>query len=294
VILHGHDFFNSCPNGGFYDYTRQQPCSARPLGARCLRTQCDKSSYAQKLWRAGREGVRRARLGGQANVARMLLIHPGQGSTFVAAGWPIEKLHAVRNPVDPPCHDRVAAERNHGVLFIGRISAEKGADLAAQAAKSAALPLTFVGDGSERERIRSIYGEARFLGRLDRNGIARALREARVAVMPSRWSEPFGLVALEAIGSGVPVVVNERALMAREIAAAGFGIALDTSNLESFAQTLAALDRDDAKIEAMSLAGAAGYGSLCTTQEQWAQAIIAHYREVLALQMQPARVALAR
>lgn len=279
LVLHGHDYFNGCPNGGFFDFAAGVDCGRIPLSGACLRAQCDKASYAQKLWRAGREGLRRQLRGDAAS--RLLMIHPGQAGRFAAAGWPQAKLFAVRNPVTPPCEERVRAEDNRGVVFIGRISAEKGADLAARAAARANVPITFVGDGDEAARVRALYPGAEFLGRQDRAGVARALAQARVAVMPSRWSEPFGLVALEAAGSGVPVIVSERALVAGEIARAGMGLAVDTANIAAFAAELARLDADDAEVRAMSLAGHARWRELCNSEDSWAAEILGHYRAVL-------------
>ncbi|MCT2398714.1 glycosyltransferase family 4 protein [Novosphingobium mangrovi (ex Huang et al. 2023)] len=280
TILHGHDYFNCCPNGAFFNYVTERDCRLEPLSGACLRSQCDKSSYAEKLWRAGREGLRRALLGGLANIERMLLIHPGQAGAFVAGQWPADKLFAVRNPVTPPCAERVRAEDNKGIVFIGRISPEKGADLAARAAAAAGLPITFVGEGIEEKRVRRLNPDAVLLGRLDRAGVARALSGTRLAVMPSRWSEPFGLVALEAIGSGVPVIVSDRALVAEEIARAGFGLAVDTADIAAFTSAMAELHADDARVAAMSMAGHVGYRQLCHDEGSWTDEIVDHYRSV--------------
>jgi len=282
LILHAHDYFNCCPNGAFFNYRTEEDCPLVPLSAACLRSQCDKAGYGQKLWRSAREGLRRGLQGGLANANRMVLIHPGQADNFRLGQWPAAKLCPVRNPVTPPCTARVAAEANRSVLFIGRISAEKGADLAARATAKAGLPITFVGDGDQMEQIRALNPDATFLGRQDRAGVARALAEARIAVMPSRWSEPFGLVALEAIGSGVPVVVSNRALMAHEIAQCGFGVAADTSDIDAFAAALSRLSADDAQMKTMSEAGHARYLDLCNTEESWTDAIMGHYRDVIA------------
>ena len=281
LILHGHDYFNGCPNGAFFHYGREQDCDLRPLSRACLHSRCDKTSQTQKLWRSAREALRRHWNGGVDEVNRILLIHPGQAPLFEQAGWRSDKLHALRNPVAPPCQQRVAAETNRGVLFIGRISREKGADLAASAARRAGVPITFVGDGAEMEVIRALNPEARFLGRLGREGVAKALSEARVAVMPSRWSEPFGLVALEAIGSGVPAIVSDRALVASEIAQAGFGRAVDTSDIATFAAAIADLHADDHLVRTMSEAGFARYRDLCHSDSSWCDAVIDHYQAVL-------------
>ena len=281
LVVHGHDYFNGCPNGGFFNFQTGQDCLLEPLSRACLSTQCDKASYAQKLWRSGREASRRVLMGGATNADRLLMIHPGQQPSFERAGWPASKLCPVRNPVSPPLDQRVAAERNQGVVFIGRISAEKGADLAAAACARAYIPITFVGDGEEMEKVRAINPQARMLGRQDRTGVAQALGEARLAVMPSRWSEPFGLVALEAIGSGVPAIVARTALVAPEIEQAGFGVAVDPTDIEAFAAAIQRLSRDDAQVEAMSRAGHARYRDLCHSQAGWADAILAQYQDML-------------
>lgn len=281
VVLHGHDYFNGCPNGGYFNFQTGRDCPLVPLSARCLGTQCDKSGYVQKLWRSAREGSRRIQAGGVGAAARLLMIHPGQEPGFRRAGWDGARLHAVTNPVEPPVAHRVQAESNAGVLFIGRISAEKGADLAAAAAVRANVPITFVGDGDQMDKVRAINPEARMLGRLDRAGVAAALGEARMAVMPSRWSEPFGLVALEAAGSGVPVIVSERALIGPDVASHGFGLSLNTDNIGAFASAIRQLSRDDAGVTAMSKAGHSRYGELCNTEASWAARIREHYGTML-------------
>ena len=282
LVLHGHDYFNGCPNGAFFNYVTEADCPLVPLSKDCLACQCDKTSYAQKLWRSGREGLRRQIMGGGTNANRLLMIHPGQQPNFELAGWPATKLVPVPNPVTPPLNQRAEAENNQGVIFIGRISAEKGADLAAAAAAKAGVPITFVGDGAEMDHVRRVNPQAVLLGRQDRAGVAKALSQARTAVMPSRWSEPFGLVALEAIGSGIPAIVSNRALVADEIAQAGFGLSLDTTDIDAFAAALRTLATDDSRIADMSHAGHARFGELCNSESSWTDAIIANYAQVLA------------
>ncbi len=46
LVLSAHDYFISCPNSGYFEYQRGEVCTRAPLGAACLATACDKSSYA--------------------------------------------------------------------------------------------------------------------------------------------------------------------------------------------------------------------------------------------------------
>lgn len=282
VVMHGHDSFNGCPNGAYYNYPRERDCPLVPLSGACLRTHCDRNSYPHKLWRSGREVSRRAQIGANGTaINRLFMIHPGQREKFTRAGWPAEKLVPVRNPVNPPVERRVEAERNAGVLFIGRISAEKGADLGAAAAAKAGVPITFVGNGAEIERVRKINPQASFLGHQDHAGVGRALARARMVVVPSRLAEPFGLASLEAVGAGVPVVVSNRALVGIEIGEAGFGLAVDTNDIDAFAAALTRLAGDDALVETMSRAGHAGFRQLCHSESSWADLLLRHYRAAL-------------
>ena len=111
-------------------------------------------------------------------------------------------------------------ERRKVVAFVGRITHQKGpADFlkAARGIWRADPDVEFVmaGDGDllpDMRRLASSFGMAEvvsFPGFLDAVGVSRLLQNSAVLVMPS-VSEPFGLVALEAINEGAPVVMSTR------------------------------------------------------------------------------------
>jgi glycosyltransferase involved in cell wall biosynthesis len=100
-----------------------------------------------------------------------------------------------------------------GVVFAGRLSDEKGVDVAIRAVT--ALPevtLDVAGDGPARPALEALAREIgageriRFHGRLATDELGAILRAAAVAVVPSRWYENQPLAVLEAFASGVPVV----------------------------------------------------------------------------------------
>jgi glycosyltransferase involved in cell wall biosynthesis len=97
------------------------------------------------------------------------------------------------------------------LLYAGRISPEKGADVAIRAARAAGRSLILVGgvyDAEFFERaVQPFLGaDARHLGRRPRPEVYRLMGESAALVMPIRWDEPFGLVAAEAQAAGTPVV----------------------------------------------------------------------------------------
>lgn len=97
------------------------------------------------------------------------------------------------------------------VLYAGRLTTEKGADLLADAfvaarARDPRLHLVLAGGGPEEGRLRSRLGvNATFLGWLEGDALAEAYASADLFCFPSR-TDTFGQVILEAQASGLPVV----------------------------------------------------------------------------------------
>jgi glycosyltransferase involved in cell wall biosynthesis len=201
-----HEYFLACPNGGFYDFQRNEICTRKPMGLDCLTTNCDVRHGAHKVWRV----VRQAATLGPGRMPRGLrdVIYLSETQKRVIAPFldPGTRLHHVPNPVPLPDLPKVAADQNDIFLFVGRFSPEKGGVMFAEAARRAGVRAVFIGDGEEAEAIRTINPEAEILGWKRSEEVQGWISRARAVVFPSLWYETFGLVACEALGRGVPVV----------------------------------------------------------------------------------------
>ncbi|MGA9531254.1 MAG: glycosyltransferase, partial [Anaerolineales bacterium] len=103
------------------------------------------------------------------------------------------------------------------VMFVGKLTAFKGVDVLLEAAAIYESALgdvmtVIVGDGELREQLRDQAADLQvknvhFLGQHPQPQVARLLNAADVSVVPSRV-EPFGLVAVEALACGTPVVAT--------------------------------------------------------------------------------------
>ena len=106
-----------------------------------------------------------------------------------------------------------AVRHPRALLFVGRLSAQKGVDrlLRALAAMHTPVTLDVVGDGAEREALQRLAGElgvaerVRWHGALPQPALADRYRRAAALVVPSR-EEGLGLVAVEAMLCRTPVV----------------------------------------------------------------------------------------
>jgi glycosyltransferase involved in cell wall biosynthesis/predicted metal-dependent phosphoesterase TrpH len=116
-----------------------------------------------------------------------------------------------RGRFDPALRGQMPLPGEITVLYSGRLSSEKGAELLAESflaahASDQRLHLVLAGGGPEQESVRARLGAAAsFLGWLDGVELARAYASADIFLFPSR-TDTFGQVILEAQASGLPVV----------------------------------------------------------------------------------------
>jgi glycosyltransferase involved in cell wall biosynthesis len=125
----------------------------------------------------------------------------------------------------PPIHHGidiasfVVGEPQGYLLFLGRFSPTKGAERAIQAARQAGRRLIMAGkiDAPDVDHVRDaiepwIDGDRiRYIGEVDADAKRPLLAGADALLFPIEWDEPFGLVMIEALASGTPVIGFRRA-----------------------------------------------------------------------------------
>lgn len=207
IVVTLHDYFTVCPNGSYYVHPEQRPCTVRPMSFDCIRCDCDPRSYKQKLYRVGRQVVTDA-IGGMPHRVRHYISISAHSRATIEPFLPQDAiLYDVANPIDGVRLPRVRVADNDQYVYLGRLSKEKGPQFFLEAAARARVRATVIGDGPERDALRSANPQATFTGWLSPSDARARLRSARALVMPSLWEEPFGLVALEALSLGVPPIV---------------------------------------------------------------------------------------
>ncbi|HVR32958.1 MAG TPA: glycosyltransferase family 4 protein [Acidimicrobiia bacterium] len=104
------------------------------------------------------------------------------------------------------------------LAFVGRMAPEKAPDLAAAVARRAGVPLKIAGPIENRHReffddFMRGADDVEYLGPLEQHEVAELLGGAQALVMPLRWDEPFGLVVIESLAAGTPVIAWRRGAM---------------------------------------------------------------------------------
>lgn len=159
--------------------------------------------------------------------------------------------------------------RERLVLFAGRVVADKGPD-AFVSACAAALPHMpgwgaeiigadrFSFDSPDTGFVQMVRGAAeganvRMLGYRDHAEVLVAMSRAAIVVVPSRWAEPFGLVALEALASGAGLICSPRGGL-REVARDA-AVYADPDHPGEIAAAIRALAGDEPRRAALAEAG---------------------------------------
>jgi len=268
LVISAHDFFLACPNGAFAWLRSGEVCPHTPLSRACLVTPCDRDGALQKAWRSARQAIHRQAFRPRSSPP-ILAIHENMRGFLKRSGIPDDAIVPLPNPVIPFSRNRIPAEHNREVLFVGRLEETKGVDLAAKAAAMAGAPLVVIGEGPLADRVTALHPHARLLGRRSPAQISEIAARARMLVMPSRYPEPFGLVAIEATWSGLPVILAETALLAPDIVDRGAGISVDPRDTPGFAAAIRRLMQDDRATREMSEAGYAKTRVLALTPKLW-------------------------
>ena len=138
-------------------------------------------------------------------------------------------------------------EDRAGILFVGRLSGQKGvrvlcAAVARMASSGQAVPLTLIGAGPERPAIEAAATDRsvpiHLIDPLPPAGVASAMRHAAVVAVPSAHDEALGLVALEAMAAGAIVVATRTGGLTETVIDGETGLLCDPGDAADLEQAL--------------------------------------------------------
>ena len=200
---------------------------------------------------------------------RVVCVSRYMASVASAAGVPDSRLRVLPNPVALERFRDTTGRRDIDVLFVGRLSPEKGVDvlIRAVAGLSRRFRVVVAGDGSERPRLEALaaalHAPIDFLGWQDASDLPSLIGRARLQVVPSR-SEPQGVVVLEALAAGTPVVGSRVGGIPEAIVDAENGWLVPPGDESELQAVLLRALSDPASLECMREAArrsVAGFGS---------------------------------
>ena len=141
-------------------------------------------------------------------------------SRSIAENLPVSSI-VISNPYRDDLFRRIdTAPRDIEIVYLGRLVSDKGVDLLIHALallkEDGMTPrLTIAGAGPEEQALKALTIQLGLSEQIDFVGaqvgetLARLLNQHKIMAVPSRWAEPFGIVALEGIACGCVIVGSD-------------------------------------------------------------------------------------
>ena len=151
------------------------------------------------------------------------------------------------------------------LLMVTRLQKQKGVDVAVRALaalEDKRIVMRVVGEGDERyaEELRRLADELGVAGRIDwpgkvaREHLAAEYRNASLLLVPSRY-EPFGIVIIEAMASGLPVIASNVGGIPYVVDGGAAARLVEPDDVGALAQAIAELDADAGEMRRLREAG---------------------------------------
>ncbi|MBE9004351.1 glycosyltransferase family 4 protein [Fortiea sp. LEGE XX443] len=162
---------------------------------------------------------------------------------MIQAGLPAEKIYIKPNFVFHTNTTEFNSQRGGYLLFVGRLSEEKGVSVLIDAYidNNISIPLKIVGDGPLRQVLQKKVQQAgyanliEFLGYQDKSIVMALMKNAKFLIFPSIWYEGFPLTIIEAFASSLPVLVSQLGSMAEIVEDQVSGLHFKAGNSQDLA-----------------------------------------------------------
>ena len=242
VVLTLHDYFTACPNGGYFNYNKNNICKFKPLSVKCIKCNCDSRNYGFKLYRVVRQFVQNKIVRLNDKLENVISISKMSEKVLKTTLGKNTKITRIYNPIDIEKNtEKINPENNNYYLYVGRISKEKGVDIFCKAITQLGIKGIAVGDGEERERLEKQYPNIEFTGWKDKNEVRHYMEGARTLIFPSRWYEGQPLTILEAQAIGLPVICSNKCTGVEFV---DKELIFDLENIESLKQIIQKMMND--------------------------------------------------
>jgi glycosyltransferase involved in cell wall biosynthesis len=238
-------------------------------------------------WRGVAHGCYRGSRLQTGVLASMVVVHRGLGTwrnkvtryialnefcrqKFIAGGLPADRIVVKPNFVD--AGPAPAEGPRRGVLFVGRLSQEKGVAVLADAMRrlNGQVPLAVVGSGPQAGLLTGLPGVTMH-GSLPGDQVMGLMRQAQMLVMPSIWYENFPRTLVEAFGCGLPVVASRLGAMAHLVKDGHDGLLFEAGSGEALAAALQSLADDPQRCAALGHAARRTYEETLTPEANYGQ-----------------------
>lgn len=255
VVMTLHDFKLVCPTYDMLDHGRTcEACLPHSFHQAALH-RCKNDSVVASGLLGFELGLHRL-FGAYGGVQRFICPSRFLEGKMRQGGLYPDRLRHLPYVVDIP--DEPAPDNPTGpFVYAGRLADQKAVDVLIDAV--ALVPgarVDIAGEGPERavleQRAAAVApSQVRFLGHLDRAGVARTMEGARAIVLPSRWYENQPMVILEAMALGLPVIGTDLGGIPEELGGGAAGLLVGADDPHGLAAAMSRVMNDPVAARAL-------------------------------------------
>jgi len=253
VVQTIHDYHHLCPADVLL-YPDGTPCDPRRCGVfwygPCVAGRCVRGDLAASILSAAETSWQRVWRSYERGVARFVTPSRFSAELMRRGGWTVP-CDVVPNAV--PNQER-ADVLGSGFCVVGRLSREKGVDIALAAARRAQVRMTVAGEGPLGSALEAAYPEVDFVGRLDAAAVAGLIARSRAVVVPSVCFETSSMSSLEAMAAGKPVIASAIGAIPELVTSEVDGLLVRPGDFEDLTAAMRRISQDDALCACLSKA----------------------------------------
>ena len=285
VVQTLHNFRWLCPQGTLLRDGRICEDCVGKVSWRAVQHRCYRESAAQSAVMTATYGLHTALGSLHRQADRIIALTDFARNKFIEGGFPADKLVVKPNFVEDMAPTApAAAPKRSGMLYVGRLSVEKGPDVCIDAARL--VPderFDMLGNGPLADTLARPANVA-FAGAVPKAQVLGAMQRAVALVLPSRCYEGLPMTLVEAFCNGLPVIASRLGPFPSLIEDGVTGLLFDPGDANDLARKVQWCREHPQAVERMGIAARSMYLSRYTAQANYEQLLDIYQSAILRRQ----------
>lgn len=259
VVMTVHDYALMSANYSLWDESRMRSMDLNDIGILATaRTKFMKGSFLATLVLEMILKIHHAFKCYDSAIAQYTTYSNFVKEVMVRSGIDEKKISVLHAFAEPLMHSDVSIPvkaKEPFVLFAGRLESYKGVHVLLESLRylPSTIRVKIIGVGPDEQRLKSMIGKdhrVEFLGFVPGAELWKLMAQAAMVVVPSIWNEPYGLVALEAMCQGTPIIVAKSGGLPEIVGESDAGIVVPAGDPRALARAIERVldDPDRAKV----------------------------------------------